>query len=136
KHFRRPSMSTSLLDLPTETTTTPAVNRLRTMTAAIRVAFTWFGSRKTLTADQKAQAADTFGAEGAFLSAGKKLIDTRHPASKAVTSIRGKIIAYFRSVSLPYPEPGIRLIRQDDMSAFNVQLTSFKAELDDAVEQL
>ena len=129
-------MSTSLLDMPTETTTTPAVNRLRTTMAAIRLAFVWFGVRKSLTTDQKAQAADTFGAEGAFLSAGKKLVDTRHPAFKSVTAIRGKIVAYFRSHSLPYPEPGIRLIRQDDIASFAVQMTSFKAELDEAVEQL
>ncbi len=45
--------------------------------AAVRVAFCWFGVRKTLTPEQKAQAADTFGAEGQYLSAGKKLLDTR-----------------------------------------------------------
>ena len=47
-------MSTSLLDLPTETTTTtPAVNRLRNTMAAIRLSFIWFGVRKSLTTDQK-----------------------------------------------------------------------------------
>jgi hypothetical protein len=49
----------------------------------VRLSISWFGTRKTLNAEQKAQAADTFGAEGEFLSAGKKLIDTRHPAFKA-----------------------------------------------------
>jgi hypothetical protein len=39
-------------------------------------------------------------------------------------------------ISLPFPEPGIRLIRQDAISAFSVQLTSFQVELDDAVAQL
>jgi len=47
--------------------------------AAVRVSFTWFGTRRTLSAEQKAQAADTFGAEGSFLSAGKKLLDTAIP---------------------------------------------------------
>ena len=56
--------------------------------AAARVSFTWFGARKTLTAEQKSQAADAFGAEGQFLSAGKKLLDTRHPKFKAVTAVR------------------------------------------------
>jgi hypothetical protein len=36
-------------------------------------------------------------------------------------------------ISLPFPEPGIRLIRQDDLAAVDVQLTSHKAELDEAV---
>src|SRR6185436_12580587 len=98
--------------------------------------FTWLGVRKTLSPDQKSQAAESFGAEGAFLSAGKKLLDTRHPAFKAVSSVRGRMIAFWKSVSLPYPEPGIRLIRQDDISAFTVQMTTLKAELQEAVQEL
>ena len=109
---------------------------LRAITAAIRLSFTWFGTRKTLTPEQKAQAADTFGAEGDFLSAGKKLIDTRHPAFKSVTSVRGRIVSYWRGISLPYPEPGIRLIRQDDVSPVNAQLMTIKSDLHDAVDSL
>ncbi len=69
--------------------------------------------RKTLTPEQKSQAADTFGAEGEFLSAGKKLLDTRHPAFKAVTAVRGRMLSFWKGITLPYPEPGIRLIRQE-----------------------
>ncbi len=104
--------------------------------AAVRLSFTWFGTRKTLSAAQKNQAAHTFGAEGAFLSAGKKLIDTQHPSFKAVTAVRTRILAYFTGITLPYPEPSIRLIRQGDIQTFDVQLTTLKAELDEAVEQL
>jgi hypothetical protein len=104
--------------------------------AAVRVMFTWFGTRKTLTPAQKSEAADTFGAEGEFLSAGKKLIDTRHPAFKEVTAVRGRIVNFWKGLSLPYPEPGIRLIRQGDIGSFNVQLTTLKAELEEAVLRL
>ena len=62
--------------------------RLRTTMAAVRVSFTWLGVRKTLTAEQRAEAAEPFGANAQFLSAGKKLIDTNHPAYKAVTTVR------------------------------------------------
>ena len=96
------------LDEPVDRTAVSSAERLRGTTAAIRLSFTWFGTRKTLTPEQKAQAADTFGAEGDFLSAGKKLIDTKHPAFKAVTGVRGRIVSYWRGISLPYPEPGIR----------------------------
>jgi hypothetical protein len=57
--------------------------RLRATMAAARLSFVWFGVRKTLTPQQKSHAADAFGAEGAFLSAGKKLLDTRHDAFRA-----------------------------------------------------
>lgn len=127
---------TALLDLPETANRNSSANRLRTTMAAVRVMFTWLGARKTLTQEQKSQAADTFGAERAYLSAGKKLLDTSHPAFKAVTAVRHRVIAYWKGVSLPYPESGIRLIRQDDISAFTVQMTSHKVELDEAVIQL
>jgi hypothetical protein len=101
--------------------------------AAVRLSFVWFGTRKTLTPQQKAQAAETFGADNQFLSAGKKLLDTRHPAFQAVTAVRNRIVSYWRAMSLPYPESGIRLIRQDDIAPFTVQMTTLKTELDDAV---
>src|SRR5690606_25267312 len=103
----------------------PAVDsasRLRCMMAAVRVSFTWFGTRRSLTSEQKAQAAGTFGAEGTFLSAGKKLIDTRHAAFQAVTSIRSQATGFWRSITVPYPEPGVRLIRRDDIAMFDVKM--------------
>jgi len=128
-------LSTVLEEPITQPSRSPA-QRLRATMAAVRVAFTWFGTRKTLTAEQRAQAAESFGAEGAFLSAGKKLLDTSHPAFKAVTAVRGRVLNYWKGMSLPYPEPGIRLIRQDDVAVFDVQMTTFRAELAEAVESL
>jgi len=109
---------------------------LRGITAAVRVAFTWFGTRKSLSPEQKAEAADAFGAEGNYLSAAKKLLDTKHAAFRALTSVRHQILCYWRGNSLPYPEPGIRLIRQDDVTSFNMHMTTSKAELDEAIDCL
>jgi hypothetical protein len=124
------------LDTPTARTSTSPAQRLRTIMTAIRLSFTWLGVRKTLTPQQRSQAAEQFGAEGDYLSAGKKLLDIKHPAFRAVTAVRGRAIAYWKGISLPFPEPGIRLIRQDDLGAVNVQLTSLKADLDEAVWRL
>lgn len=127
----------TILDEPAVagTASSPAA-RLRTTMAAVRLSISWFGTRKTLTAEQRARAAESFGAAGDVLAASKKLVDTAHPAFKAVTSVRSRIVAYFKGISLPYPEPGIRLLRQDDIRTFDVQLTTLKAELDEAVDQL
>ena len=114
---------------------TPA-EQLRATMAALRVSFMWFGIRKTLTPEQRSQAAESFGAEGQFLSAGKKLLDSKHPAFRAVNAVKHEVVTYWRGVSLPFPEPGVRLIRQQDVSAVQVQLTTLKAELSEAVEQL
>ena len=126
----------NLLDEPDSHSLVQPSARLRATMAAVRIAFTWFGVRKSLTAEQKSQAADTFGAEGQFLSAGKKLLDTSHPAFKAVTGVRGRVLSFWRGVTLPYPENGIRLIRQDDLASFDVQLTTLRAELEEAVWRL
>ncbi|HEY5314383.1 MAG TPA: hypothetical protein VIK18_17755 [Pirellulales bacterium] len=128
-------MSTLLDEIDTSSTT-PAASRLRATMAAVRVSLSWLGVRKTLTPEQKAQAAESFGAQGQYLSAGKKLLDTSHPAFKAVTSIRGRLISYWKGISLPYPEPGIRLIRQDDIQTFSVHMTTLKGELEESVQRL
>jgi hypothetical protein len=116
--------------------TAGAAERLRTTMAACRVQFTWWGVQRALTADQKAHAAQAFDAEGGFLSAGKKLLDTKAPAFRAVTAIRTKISDYWKGLSLPFPEPGVRLIKLDSVEDFDRQMADFKAELDDAVANL
>ena len=131
-------MSASLLDEPTSASSQRSIasERLRGTMAAARLSFNWLGTRKSLTVEQKNQAADSFGAEGKFLSAGKKLLDTSHPAFKAVTAIKGRCQSYWRAVSLPYPEPGIRLIHQNSITEFDEQIANFQEELTLAVEEL
>lgn len=131
-------MPSLLLD-DTEAVHTPNIDvarQLRATMAAVRVSFTWFGTRKSLNADQKAQAAESFGAQGQFLSAGKKLLDSSHPAFKAVTAIRGRIVSHWKGISLPFPEPGLRLIRQTDVASFDRQMSAFRTELEEAVDTL
>ena len=125
-----------VLDRPAATRPSRPAETLRGSMAALRVGFLWFGIRKTLTPEQRSQAAESFGAEGQYLSAGKKLLDSKHPALRAVNAVKHEVVTYWRGVSLPFPEPGIRLIRQQDVSAVQVQLTTLKAELVEAVEQL
>src|SRR5262249_14982199 len=86
--------------------------------------------------EQKSEAAEAFGAEQDFLSATKKLLDTKHSAYKAVTAIRGKVRAYWKSVSLPYPEAGLRLIEHSRVEVFDEQMRELQSELANAVQDL
>jgi len=127
----------NVLDSPVDMTGSSTVSEeLRTSMAAVRLAFTWLGVRRTLTHEQRSQAADTFGAEENYFSAAKKLLDTSHPAFRAVTAVRSRIVHYWRSRSVPFPEPGIRLIRRDGVHAFSVQMTALQAEMSTAVGEL
>lgn len=121
---------------------TPA-QRLRRIAAAVRVGFTWWGVQKTLTVQQKEEVGDTYGADVRLLSAGKKIIDVRHEAYRKLTSLRSRVVSYWRDVTLPYTESGVRLIRQPDiepfvhsMQGFKEELTQAEADLDRVYEQI
>jgi len=128
-------MSTITMEPQPQSTTNPS-QRLKATMAAARVSVHWFGVRKALTTQQTAQAADAFGAEDRFLSAAKKLLDTTHPAFKAVTAVRSRLMSYWKGVSLPYPEPGVRLIRRDQVQEFDAQMQRFRTELSELVNDL
>jgi hypothetical protein len=131
-------LSAALLDQPRSTgiNDPPPASNLRNNMAAVRVSFTWLGTKKSLTPEQRAEAAQPFDAEGQSLSAAKKILDNRHPAFRAVTAIRGKIASAWKSMSLPFPEPGVRLIRRDDLERFSTFMEDYRAELADAVADL
>lgn len=110
--------------------------RLRRTAAAVRVHFTWWGVHRTLTNQQKEEFGDAYGADARFLTAGKKLVDTRHEAFRKLTAIRTHIVNYWRGLSLPYVEPGVRLIRQADIEPFVQVLQERRAELTTAEAEL
>jgi hypothetical protein len=125
-------MSTlTVSDLPLDTTA-PA-QRLRRAAAAVRVHFTWWGTHKSLSPKQKEQAGAAYAADARLLTAGKKLLDTRHEAFRALTCVRTRLTSYWRGLTLPYTEPGVRLIRQSDVEVFDGAMRGFRDELAKAV---
>jgi hypothetical protein len=104
--------------------------------AASRVQFTWLGTTKSLSPDQKQLAANAFDANRDSISAGKKLIDTRHDAYRELTRLKHEITRYWRDISLPYPDAGIRLMRHNDIEVFHERLLGFQMELSAAARNL
>jgi hypothetical protein len=103
--------------------------RLRRMAAAVRVCLHWWGVHKALTTQQKEEVSAGYAADSRFLTAGKKLVDTRHEAFRRLTSIRTRLVNYWRGLTLPYVEPGTRLIRQSDIEVFVHTMEGFRDEL-------
>ena len=91
---------------------------------------------RSLSRSQRSEAARPFAAAGDFLSAGKKLLDTTHPRFRQVTAVRHRAQAYVQGMSLPYPEPGIRLIRRDDLDEIQDRLTELEQELSEQAAKL
>src|SRR5262249_49401435 len=56
-------------------------------------------------------------------------LDVRHDAYRQLTSVRTRAVNYWRGLTLPYVEPGVRLIRQSDIEAFAHALDGFRDEL-------
>jgi hypothetical protein len=119
---------------PADDISADPADRLRATMAACRVRFTWPGVRRSSTAGRKAAAGlDT---QDPSLAADGKILDTGHAAFRAVTAVRTAITDWWRSRSLPFPEPGIRLIRYADLDTFDCRMVIGKEMLDAAVAEL
>jgi hypothetical protein len=113
-----------------------AANRLRTTMAAVKLAFTWLGVRKTLAPEQRTTAARAFHADRELLSASKLILDTKNPAYRAVAAVRSEASSYWRTVTLPFPEAGIRLLPQSSLSTFASTMQTYRERLQEAAREL
>lgn len=112
------------------------VASLKSETAPLRVMRERFGLRRSLSPAQREIAAGTFHAEGGSVSASKKLLDSKHPAVRDVNRVMGEALDYWRFITVPYPEPGVRLIRRSQIGVFESQMNHYVSELADAVAAL
>ena len=110
--------TTQPTNTPSTQATPNAANRLRTTMAAVKLSFTWLGVRKTLAPEQRTTAARAFHADRELLSASKLILDLKHPAYRAVAAVRSEASSYWRTVTLPFPEAGIRLLPQNSLGMF------------------
>ena len=113
-----------------------AVQRLRTTMAAVKLAFTWLGVRKTLAPEQRTTAARAFHADRDLLSASKLILDTKNPAYRAVAAVRSEASGYWRTVTLPFPEAGIRLLPQNSLGLFANTMQTYRERLQEAAREL
>ncbi len=131
---------TSILEWPQPTspqeTTSEAGEHLRSATTAIRLHVRWPGVRKTLNQGQRQLAAGAFSADANLLSAGKKLFDTSHPVFRTVSAVKSQAVSYWRNQTLPYVEPGVRLVKRGMVSALEAYLRESQDDLQAKVRDL
>ena len=70
-----PRSTTQPTTNPATQTSPNAAQRLRTTMAAVKLAFTWLGVRKTLAPEQRTTAARAFHADRELLSARRRQLD-------------------------------------------------------------
>ena len=128
--------TTQPTNTPTSQLERSAAQRLRTTMAAVRLAFTWLGVRKTLAPEQRTTAARAFHADRELLSASKLILDTKNPAYRAVAAVRSEASGYWRTVTLPFPETGIRLLPQNSLGLFATTMQTYRERLQEAAREL
>lgn len=111
-------------------------NELRQTMGAVKLSFSWLGTQRKLSDLQTKQAADTFHAATDLVTASKRLIDTKNATYRTLTAIKSQASSYWRSMTLPYPQEGIRLIKQSDVAAFEDKMREFKEQLAAAASNL
>jgi len=52
---------------------------------------------------------------GELPSASKLILDTKNPAYRAAAAVRSDASGYWRTVTLPFPKAGIRLLAQNSL---------------------
>jgi hypothetical protein len=113
-----------------------AADRLRTTMAAVKLSFTWLGVRRTLAPEQRTTAARAFQADRNLLSASKLILDTKNRAYRAVAAVRSEATSYWRTVTLPFPEAGIRLLPQNSLGLFTNTMAAYREKLQLAASDL
>ena len=121
---------------PATQTSPTAAQRLRTTMAAVKLSFTWLGVRKTLAPEQRMTAARAFHADRELLTASKLILNTKNPAYRAVAAVRSESSGYWRTVTLPFPEAGIRLLPQSSLGMFASTMQTYRERLQEAAREL
>jgi len=111
-------------------------DHLQRISTGLRVQFEWMTFRRALGREVVDRFAETVGADPKQINSSKALLDRKHPAVLRLNALRRTIRDWWFQNSLPYVEQGIRLVRQEKVTAFNEQLQAFERELADAVAEL
>lgn len=108
-------------------------NELKKSTVGCKLSKKRWGTKRALEDPQNDRAANEFDANAEYFSASKKLINTKDPKFRAITSVLSRASQYWTSVTVPYPEPGIRLLRTDRIPEFEGNMERFRTELSEAI---
>jgi hypothetical protein len=110
--------------------------RLRLECTGLRKDISRLSTVRAFTDMQLADAAACFEAESRAISASKKLYDPKFPPLAAVNSILNRVEAYWKFMTLPYPEKATRLLPLARIEKVDRDMAELQQELDEAKPRL
>ncbi|MBB4635930.1 hypothetical protein [Longimicrobium terrae] len=129
-------MTPALAIIPPDPDARDFAAELQASTVACRLRHERLGTRRALTRGQIEQVAERFAADRRALSGSKRLLDTKDPAFRAVMRVHAAATDYWHSMTVPFPEAGIRLIRRERVQEFQQRMEEFRTSLVRSARQL
>lgn len=96
----------------------------------------WWVPAKTLTLDEREEAAEAMGAQPRYVKGQKSLIDTRHPAWARLEQFRRAVKQWWEMASMPYIIPNVRLIPRANRQAMFAKVAERAEEFQELVGKL
>ena len=109
---------------------------MRANMGAVKLSFRWVGTQKKLSDNQMQQAASSFNATTDLVTASKRLFDTKRESYRALTTLKSQATSYWRAMTLPFPQDGVRLIKQNEVEQFEEKMSDFQERLGQAASNL
>jgi hypothetical protein len=120
----------------TPQSTEEAAVDMRANMGAVKLSFRWVGTQKKLSDNQMQQAASSFNATADLVTASKRLFDTKRESYRALTTLKSQATSYWRAMTLPFPQDGLRLIKQNEVEKFEEKMRDFQERLAQAASNL
>ncbi len=106
---------------------------LKSKCLGCKLTIKWLGTSRTLSDDQTSKAAAVFDADSKMLGARKRIFNTKHAVWRQMVKLCGETRRAWKSYTLPYTEPGIRLIKKQLVGDFDSVMKEAKAHLEDRI---
>lgn len=106
---------------------------LESETVPVRLLHSQWTPRKAWTVAERHRLADLIKADAGRIAGLKVLIPVTAAIYRSVKKIKSKAVKYWRSNTIEFPVPKVRLLWKDQVEEFNTQLGEYREQFVDAV---
>ena len=109
---------------------------LQKKTSGVRIATQALSMSRAMTTTQIHQVAMLFSADHRSVRGGRAVLNRKHPLIAPVLKLIHDARSYVAARTVDYPDPGIRLIRLDQIESMTAEINKRKGELSKCLDEL